>query len=154
MLEACAGRGGEVEPGGGERWPARPNPATSSSRTDLKLDPRPINRVTLENGLVLEDIEIGTGPACISPFQTVRVHYRGTFRDGNEFESSHARAEPVEAPLDEFIEGWRYGIPGMKVGGRRQLTIPWELAYGEEGNPPVIPARTDLVFEIELLAVK
>ncbi|GJM18387.1 MAG: peptidyl-prolyl cis-trans isomerase [Phycisphaeraceae bacterium] len=103
--------------------------------------------------LKIEDTEVGTGAEC-QPSATVNVHYRGTLMDGTEFDSSYARGEPIEFPLDNLIQGWKEGIPGMKVGGKRTLTVPFAKAYGERGAPPSIPPRADLVFEIELLGVR
>ncbi|MEL7472572.1 MAG: FKBP-type peptidyl-prolyl cis-trans isomerase [Planctomycetota bacterium] len=100
----------------------------------------------------IEDIELGSGDEC-APGATVDVHYRGTLMDGTEFDSSYGRGESVEFPLGRLIQGWQEGIPGMKVGGKRKLTIPWSKGYGEHGSPPSIPPRADLVFEIELLGV-
>jgi FKBP-type peptidyl-prolyl cis-trans isomerase len=87
----------------------------------------------------------------------VKVHYRGTLKPeqgGTEFDSSYKRNEPISFRLADLIQGWQIGIPGMKVGGKRKLTIPWKMAYGERGSPPAIPAKADLIFEIELLGVK
>lgn len=102
--------------------------------------------------LQIEDIEVGNGDEC-QPGATVNVHYRGTLMDGTEFDSSYKRGEPITFPLDNLIQGWKEGIPGMKVGGKRKLVIPYAKAYGERGAPPSIPPRSDLVFEIELLGV-
>ncbi len=104
--------------------------------------------------LVIDDLVLGTGKPCESVKATVKVHYRGTLMDGTEFDSSYARGQPIEFPLRNLIQGWQEGIPGMKVGGKRRLTIPWAKAYGERGSPPTIPARADLLFEIELLGVR
>lgn len=100
----------------------------------------------------IEDIQVGGGTEC-PPGATVNVHYKGTLMDGTVFDSSYDRGEPVRFPLANLIPGWQKGIPGMKVGGKRKLTIPYADAYGERGSPPVIPPRADLVFEIELLGV-
>jgi len=84
----------------------------------------------------------------------VQVHYLGVEYDtGEEFDSSWNRGEAISFPLRGLIQGWQDGIPGMRVGGRRKLTIPPELAYGAAGNPP-IPGNASLVFEIELLSVQ
>lgn len=102
--------------------------------------------------LVVEDLTEGSGPEC-PPGATVNVHYKGTLMDGTVFDSSYDRGQPIDFPLANLIPGWQQGIPGMKVGGKRKLTIPYALGYGERGSPPVIPPRADLVFEIELLGV-
>ena len=105
------------------------------------------------NELKIEDLEQGTGKTC-EPGATVKVHYTGTLMDGTKFDSSHDHGEPIEFPLDNLIEGWQRGIPGMKVGGTRRLTIPYAMGYGERGAPPSIPPRADLIFDIELLGVR
>ncbi|MEM9167883.1 MAG: FKBP-type peptidyl-prolyl cis-trans isomerase [Planctomycetota bacterium] len=104
------------------------------------------------NDVQINDLTVGEGTECPAG-ATVKVHYRGTLMDGTEFDSSYARGEPIEFPLNNLIQGWQEGIPGMKVGGKRELVIPWSKAYGERGSPPAIPPRADLKFEIELLGV-
>lgn len=103
--------------------------------------------------LQINDTTVGDGMECPEN-ATVNVHYRGTLMDGTEFDSSYSRGQPVEFPLARLIEGWQKGIPGMKVGGKRELTVPWAMAYGAHGSPPAIPPKADLKFEIELLGVK
>jgi FKBP-type peptidyl-prolyl cis-trans isomerase len=103
-----------------------------------------------QSGLIIEDLTVGQGAEC-KPNQTVTIHYRGTLTSGKEFDSSYSRNEPATFSLRQLIKGWQEGIPGMKVGGRRKLTIPPELGYGRAGVPGVIPANATLVFEIELL---
>ncbi len=102
--------------------------------------------------LIIEDVQVGEGTECPSG-ATVQVHYTGTLMDGTKFDSSKDRGEPITFPLNNLIQGWQEGIPGMKVGGTRKLTIPYAKAYGERGAPPSIPPRSDLIFEIELLGV-
>ena len=103
--------------------------------------------------LVIRDIEIGTG-AEAQPGSTVDVHYLGVdFESGEEFDSSWSRNQSIEFPLGSLIKGWQEGIPGMKVGGRRQLTIPPEKAYGPQGGGHRLSGKT-LVFVIDLLGVK
>jgi len=102
--------------------------------------------------LMIEDIETGSGDECPRD-ATVTVHYTGSLMNGTKFDSSKDRGEPITFPLTSLIEGWQRGIPGMKVGGTRRLTIPYDMGYGERGSPPAIPPRSDLVFEIELLGV-
>lgn len=101
----------------------------------------------------IEDIVVGEGVEC-KPNATIKVHYRGTLLNGKEFDSSYKRGKPIEFPLANLIQGWQEGIPGMKVGGKRKLVIPWQKAYGEHGHPPAIPPKSDLVFEIELLGAR
>ena len=110
-------------------------------------------RQELAGGLVAEDIEMGEGAGCPHG-ATVKVHYRGTLEDGTQFDSSYDRGEPITFPLGNLIQGWQIGIPGMKVGGKRRLEIPYSLGYGERGAPPSIPPRANLVFDIELLGVQ
>lgn len=103
--------------------------------------------------LAIEDLVVGGGAEC-KPSARVKVHYRGTLMDGTEFDSSYGRGQPIEFPLDNLIEGWKRGIPGMKVGGKRRLLVPFALGYGLRGSPPAIPPKADLIFEIELLGVR
>jgi FKBP-type peptidyl-prolyl cis-trans isomerase len=104
--------------------------------------------------LQVTDIKEGTG-AEAKKGATVTAHYTGAIaKDGVIFESSHDSGSPATFPLGNVIKGWQEGVPGMKVGGKRRLIIPYALAYGEAGNPPVIPAKADLVFDIELTAVQ
>lgn len=103
--------------------------------------------------LEITDKVVGTGEP-VKASDSVRVHYKGTFaKDGTKFDSSYDRGEPVTFAIAEVIQGWQEGIPGMKVGGQRRLVIPSELAYGEAGSYS-IPPNTDLVFEVELLAIE
>lgn len=103
--------------------------------------------------LVIEDIVVGDG-AEATPGALVNVHYLGVDYDsGAEFDSSWNRGEPLEFPLDGLIAGWQDGIPGMKVGGRRQLVIPPELAYGPAGTGHQLAGKT-LVFMIDLLGTR
>src|SRR5690606_39533094 len=102
--------------------------------------------------LVVKDIEVGTG-AEATPGATVDVHYLGVdFETGDEFDSSWSRGESINFPLGSLIAGWQEGIPGMKVGGRRQLVVPPHLAYGPAGAGHQLSGRT-LIFVIDLLAV-
>ena len=99
------------------------------------------------------DIVVGEG-AEAKDGDTVEVHYVGVeFRSGQEFDASWNRGQTIEFPLRGLIQGWQEGIPGMKVGGRRQLTIPPEKAYGPAGGGHQLSGQT-LVFVIDLLGVK
>jgi len=103
--------------------------------------------------LVIVDIEEGTG-AEATPGATVDVHYLGVdFESGEEFDSSWGRGASITFPLSGLIKGWQEGIPGMKVGGRRQLITPPHLAYGPAGGGHRLSGRT-LIFVIDLLGVK
>lgn len=103
--------------------------------------------------LVIEDIVVGDG-ATAAPGALVNVHYLGVDYDtGAEFDSSWNRGESLEFPLDGLIAGWQDGIPGMQVGGRRQLVIPPELAYGPAGTGHPLAGKT-LVFVIDLLGTR
>lgn len=106
---------------------------------------------TSEIKLVMEDLKIGTG-AQAKGSSTITIHYHGTLMNGNVFDSTRD-GEPATFPLSQLIEGWKMGIPGMKVGGIRRLTIPWQLAYGERAVGNDIPAKSDLIFSIELKEV-
>ena len=92
--------------------------------------------------------------ASPSATDTVKVHYRGTLTDGKEFDSSIARGEPVEFKLNEVIPCWTEGVQTMKVGEKAQLVCPSDIAYRDQGRPPVIPGGATLVFEVELLGIK
>ena len=99
------------------------------------------------------DVVVGQG-AEAAPGATVTVHYLGVeFDTGEQFDSSWDRGEPVEFPLARLIPGWQQGIPGMKVGGRRQLVVPPELAYGSAGGGHRLSGKT-LVFVIDLVDVR
>jgi FKBP-type peptidyl-prolyl cis-trans isomerase FkpA len=109
--------------------------------------------MTTKSGLVYQSVKEGSG-ASPSATDTVSVHYRGTFADGREFDSSHKRGQPTEFPLNRVIPCWTEGVQLMKPGGKARLTCPPAIAYGERGAGGVIPPNATLQFEIELLAVK
>jgi len=103
--------------------------------------------------LVITDLVVGDGPEAIAG-ATVTVHYVGVeFDSGEEFDSSWGRGESIEFPLRGLIQGWQDGIPGMKVGGRRQLVIPPEQAYGPAGGGHRLSGKT-LIFVIDLMGVR
>jgi FKBP-type peptidyl-prolyl cis-trans isomerase len=125
-----------------------------SELTDLTVKPELDPPTTpAPDQLVIEDVVVGDG-AEAKPGGTVTVHYLGVdYETGEEFDSSWSRGQSISFPLGNLIKGWQEGIPGMRVGGRRQLTIPPEKAYGPAGGGHRLSGKT-LVFVIDLLAVK
>jgi FKBP-type peptidyl-prolyl cis-trans isomerase len=114
--------------------------------------PTPIGQsTTTASGLVYETLKEGTGPTVVSG-QAVTMSYTGKLTDGTVFDSSNSF--PITIGVGRFIGGWEEGVPGMKVGERRKLTIPPNLGYKEKGSPPKIPGNATLVFEVELLDAK
>ncbi len=107
------------------------------------------------SGLQYHDFVVGTG-AQPEPGQKVSVEYTGWLPDGTRFDSSWLRNDPIQFPLGKgrVIKGWDEGVSTMKIGGKRQLVIPFDLAYGEKGRPPKIPAKSTLIFEVELVGVE
>lgn len=105
--------------------------------------------------LKIEDLKVGQGEEIKSGDHIV-VHYTGWLEDGTKFDSSVDRDQPFEVAIGcgYVIQGWDMGIPGMKVGGKRRLTIPHQLGYGKYGVEPNIPGFATLIFEIELLKKK
>jgi FKBP-type peptidyl-prolyl cis-trans isomerase FkpA len=105
--------------------------------------------------LGVKDLVVGKG-AEAKAGDTVKVHYVGTLPDGKEFDASKKHGQPFDFELGagRVIKGWDQGVAGMKVGGKRKLTVPPSLGYGARGSPPVIPPNATLLFEVELLEVK
>lgn len=144
-----------------------PTPAETPSAAALSAPPQaeieipgmpPSERVAMPvapvTELKIEDERIGTGAEAKAGL-TVRVNYVGTFTDGTKFDSSYDRGQPLAFPLGQHlvIPGWEQGLIGMRVGGKRKLTIPPSLAYGAAGKG-TIPPNATLIFEIELLGVQ
>ncbi len=105
--------------------------------------------------LIIEDLDIGTGDTCKAG-DHVSMHYTGWLTNGKKFDSSIDRNDPFSFQLGvgQVIPGWDQGVEGMQVGGKRKLTIPSKLAYGEMGAGGIIPPNATLVFDVELLAIK
>jgi FKBP-type peptidyl-prolyl cis-trans isomerase FkpA len=108
--------------------------------------------VVTPSGLVYRALKEGTG-ASPKASDDVKVHYRGTFPDGREFDSSYKRGEPISFPLSGVIPCWTEGVQRMKVGGKAKLTCPSQIAYGSRGAGGVIPPNATLLFEVELLGI-
>tara|TARA_Y100000739_G_C20599882_1_gene462345 strand:- start:921 stop:1529 length:609 start_codon:yes stop_codon:yes gene_type:complete len=143
--------------------PEDPNPtlfamAPDNTSADVSALGGPLEsadtRITA-SGLKITELSVGDG-AEASAGQTVVVHYRGTLENGKQFDASYDRVTPFSFPLGagRVIKGWDEGVVGMKVGGKRKLVIPPDLAYGSRGAGGVIPPNATLTFEVELLDVK
>ena len=111
--------------------------------------------ITLPSGLQYRDEVVGTGASPVQGKQ-VTVHYTGTLTTGSKFDSSRDKNIPFTFVIGvgQVIKGWDDGVMDMKVGGRRILTVPYHLAYGERGYPGVIPPKATLIFDVELLSVQ
>jgi len=148
---------------GFELDPDDPNPslfamAPDSNQADASALGGPMDAPDTQitaSGLKITELSVGDGAEAASG-QTVVVHYRGTLESGKQFDASYDRGTPFTFPLGagRVIKGWDEGVVGMKVGGKRKLVIPPDLAYGSRGAGGVIPPNATLVFEVELLDVR
>jgi FKBP-type peptidyl-prolyl cis-trans isomerase len=124
-------------------------PATNSA-WPTKMSGPP---TTTPSGLQYWEIKVGTGAKAI-PGETVRVHYIGWLTSGKKFDASLDKPYSFDLGASQVIKGWDEGVAGMKVGGKRQLRIPPELAYGEKGFPGAIPPNATLIFDVELVGIQ
>lgn len=126
--------------------------AMAQSDAALAAAAKEAGATVTKSGLVYRSLKDGNGPAPLAT-DKVKVHYKGTFPDGREFDSSYKRNEPTEFPLNRVIACWTEGVQLMKPGGKAKLTCPASLAYGERGAGNVIPPNATLQFEVELLSI-
>ncbi len=127
--------------------------AAQSAADPLKAAAAESGAVVTDSGLVYRALKDGSGPSPAAT-DTVKVHYRGSFPGGKEFDSSFQRNQPAEFPLNRVIRCWTEGVQKMKVGGKAKLTCPAAIAYGERGTPGgPIPPNAVLQFEVELLGI-
>ena len=147
--------------------PAESKTATETPKTDAK--PAEVKKdvpkeekkeaVTEEKKTVTKSgltiIEVAAGDGGAKAGDIVWVHYTGKLKDGTKFDSSLDRNEPIRFVLGkgQVIKGWDEGVTGMKVGEKRKLVIPFDLAYGEKGSPPSIPPKAELTFDVELVGM-
>lgn len=143
LNEILQGRAGQATKAEKDRGAAY---ITKFLLSNAKAIKTPSGLVFLETGLV------GTGPKP-TPTSKVTVHYHGTLVDGTVFDSSKQRGEPITFPLNGVIKGWQEGVAMMSKGSKATLVIPSDLAYGDNGSPPVIPPGATLIFEVELIEV-
>lgn len=111
-----------------------------------------VRAVKSASGLIFNEILAGVGKQATAQ-STCVVHYHGTLTDGTVFDSSVDRGSPAKFPIRNVIAGWQEGVALMRVGGKATLVVPSDLAYGDKGSPPVIPAGATIIFEVELLEV-
>ena len=126
--------------------------AWAQTATTLDAAAKEPGAQTTASGLVYRSLQDGQG-ASPGASDKVKVHYRGTFLDGKEFDSSYKRNAPIEFPLSGVIPCWTEGVQKMKVGGKARLTCPAAIAYGSRGAGGVIPPNATLQFEVELLGI-
>lgn len=116
-------------------------------------DPVQGDWIETDSGLKYFDLVEGDGPQPAGPSTKVNVHYTGWLVDGTKFDSSVDRGQPSTFELNRVIRGWTEGVGSMRVGGKRKLIVPYDLAYGERGRPGSIPPKATLIFDVELLEI-
>ena len=129
--------------------------AVTVARTEGGPPPVSAQATVTNSGLQITEIQIGTGDET-QKGQTVSIHYTGWLTDGTKFDSSLDRGQPLSFVLGvgQMIPGFDEGVAGMRVGGKRRLIIPADLAYGSQGRPPVIPPNAELTFDVQLLGLR
>lgn len=149
VAAACSSGSGVNDANGASGGSPPPLPALEKPVVHVPSGPPPTK-------LVVEDLKVGTGPPA-RPGQFVTVHYVGVaYSTKEQFDASWDRNQPFTFPLGsgQVIAGWDQGVAGMRVGGRRELIIPPDLAYGPQGRPPVIGPNETLIFVIDLLSIE
>lgn len=133
---------------------AQPAPTATAAAKPAETQ-KPAEAPPSNEKLEMKDLVVGKGTEAKAG-DSIKVHYVGTLPDGKEFDSSKKANKPFEFELGagRVIKGWDQGVAGMKIGGKRKLTVPPSLGYGARGFPPVIPPNSTLIFEVELLEVK
>jgi FKBP-type peptidyl-prolyl cis-trans isomerase len=132
------------------------NPSATIAAVATPIATSSANPISMQTDkLIIQDEVVGTGAEAVAG-KKITVNYAGTLTDGTKFDSSYDRNEPFLFTLGagEVIQGWDQGFAGMKIGGKRRLTIPSSLAYGPNGIPGAIPGGATLIFEVELLKVE
>ena len=140
----------------GSESTATPSPAaTATPNPTVGEDASSISVITTPSGLQYKDLVVGTGETAKAG-DTAVVHYTGWLEDGTKFDSSVDRGVPFDFVIGQgrVIKGWDEGVASMKVGGKRELTIPPDLAYGDRGIGDVIPPGATLIFEVELIEIR
>ena len=140
-----------AQPAASASAPPAPTATAKPAETQKPAEAPPPSNEKLE----IKDLVVGKGTEAKTG-DSVKVHYVGTLPDGKEFDSSKKHNQPFDFELGagRVIKGWDQGVAGMKIGGKRKLTVPPSLGYGARGFPPVIPPNSTLIFEVELLEVK
>jgi len=137
---------------GVDSTPPKKSKKNKSDKEKPQESPQPRTpKRTIKGGIVVEDLKVGTGPETVTG-KYVNVYYTGKLKSNNQQFDSNTSGKGFKFRLggNEVIKGWDFGVAGMKVGGKRRLTIPYKMAYGDKGNAPEIPPKADLVFEVEL----
>lgn len=143
--------------GDGDEDEAAPEITPVPTKAVVEGGPPPVSgeATVTESGLQIIEVEAGSGDE-VQVGQTAVVHYTGWLADGTKFDSSVDRGQPFPFAVGagRVIRGWDEGVAGMKVGGKRRLIIPSDLAYGPQGRPPLIPPAAELTFDVELLEIR